>query len=167
MWPWSPAISRLCLRASNRMNTTPPSVTPAEAGVQEGRGVTGLGTRILPAPDQVGGRLCAGVTRNSSLRGDYHSVRGFWKVCEKSAFSGWQPQGRRPWGWLNPDGRQIAVHRTSHPQAALEAATRSHTPSQGFSNRGRLGCMPLPALGKDRRRGLEIGRDENLRLEGL
>jgi hypothetical protein len=51
-------------------------------------------------------------------------------VCEKPAFSGWQPQGRRPWGWLDPGSKQIAVHRTSHPQAALEAATRSHTPSE-------------------------------------
>jgi hypothetical protein len=21
-------------------------------------------------------------------------------MCEKPAFSGWQPEGRRPWGWL-------------------------------------------------------------------
>ena len=47
-------------------------------------------------------------------------------VREKPAFTGWHPQGRRPWGWLRLGRGQISVHKTGHPQAALEAATRLH-----------------------------------------
>ena len=50
-------------------------------------------------------------------------------VREKPASSGGPPQGRRPWGWLGFGSRQISVSRAGHPQAALEAATRTRTPS--------------------------------------
>ena len=49
--------------------------------------------------------------------------------------SGWQPQGRRPWGWLGRERRRIPVHRAGHPQAALEAATRFHIPPETMVSR--------------------------------
>ncbi len=39
-------------------------------------------------------------------------------------WSGWQPQGRRPWGWLAVGGQARPCASQDHPQAALEAATR-------------------------------------------
>ena len=53
------------------------------------------------------------------------------RAREKPTSSGWQPQGQRPWGWLDSDHGPILVHRACHPQASLEAATRVYTPSQG------------------------------------
>ncbi len=57
----------------------------------------------------------------------------------KPMSSGWQPPGRRPWGWLDLRRGRTPVHGAGHPRAALEAATRFHAPSQmGISRRGVL-----------------------------
>ena len=61
--------------------------------------------------------------------------------------TGWQPQGQRPWGWLDSACGQVPVHRPCHPQAALEAATRrtlaSHTPSNRTQNAGAFTLVEL------------------------
>ncbi len=51
--------------------------------------------------------LLAGVAARTSER-----------VSEKHMVSGWQPQGRRPWGWLDSmrSRHVLAMHGSSHPQ---------------------------------------------------
>ncbi len=61
------------------------------------------------------------------------------RTQEKSTSSGWQPQGRRPWGWLKPGRGQTLVPRAGHPQAALEAAT--HLPTQSQATMSRRGVL--------------------------
>jgi ferredoxin len=69
------------------------------------------------------------------------------RVGNKPMSSGWQPQGRRPWGWLDPGRRQTPVHGRGHPQAALEAATRIRTPpGTGISRRGVLAGLGAASM---------------------
>ena len=70
------------------------------------------------------------------------SARTAKRVGERHILSGWQPQGRRPWGWFDPGSRHVLANTASHPQAALEAATRSHTPSEKPA-RGQVRFAPV------------------------
>ncbi len=60
-------------------------------------------------------------------------------MCE----NGWQPQGQRPWGWLDVDYGRISVREEDHPQAALEAATRRMPASPPRPKR--INQTPAPA----------------------
>jgi len=53
---------------------------------------------------------------------------------------GWQPQGRRPWGW---PGAPAIRHRQA-PQAPLDDATRDSSFCKGRSHRGAYHAPFLP-----------------------
>jgi hypothetical protein len=114
-------------------------VRPTDLGARAGHGsfaARSLHSGLRPSVEMT--------RRGASARNDKKRPRAF--------ASGWQPQVRRTWGWLNTRGGSFPDFPFRHPQASpqrrcasgLEAATRKGKdgPTSGFPNAGTKVVVP-------------------------